>query len=59
MPAYHASHARSNNSLSGMLDPRLGPAWPLMEYLMIYTNQLRGPIPPSFAAMGRLKNLYL
>ena len=52
-------HARSKNALTGTLDPGLGRAWPLMEVLEFSENQLRGPIPPSFAAMGRLWKLYL
>ena len=41
------------------MDPSLGRGWPLMESLRLETNQLRGPIPPGFAAMGRLKTLFL
>ena len=52
-------HARSDNTLTGTLDPGLGRGWPLVEHLDLGTNQLRGPIPASFAAMGRLKNLHL
>ena len=52
-------HVRSNNSLTGTLDPSLGRAWPMMEDLHLATNELRGPIPPSFAAMGRLNRLAL
>jgi hypothetical protein len=51
--------ARSENGLTGTLDPGLGRGWPLMEELYLSTNRLRGPIPPSFAAMGRLKSLGL
>jgi hypothetical protein len=58
-PARQPPHARSKNSLTGTLDPGLGQGWPLLEELALSFNQLRGPIPPSFAAMGRLKTLYL
>ena len=30
-----------------------------MEFLRISKNRLRGPLPPSFAAMARLKTLLL
>jgi hypothetical protein len=30
-----------------------------MEVLGLDINRLHGPIPPSFAAMGRLEKLYL
>jgi hypothetical protein len=52
-------HAYSNNSLTGTLDPGLGRGWPLMEDLQLHINQLRGPIPPSFADMKPLKKLHL
>jgi hypothetical protein len=58
-PARPPPYARSKNALTGTLGPGLGQGWPLMEKLGLNTNQLRGPIPPSFAAMGRLKSLYL
>ena len=58
-PATTSSRARSNNSLTSTLDPGLGQGWPLMEDLELSVNKLRGPLPASFAAMGRLKVLYL
>ena len=50
---------RSKNALTGTLDPGLGRGWPLVEELMLNTNKLRGPIPPSFANMSRLNKLNL
>ena len=59
-PARHRfAHARSNNSMTGTLEPGLGRVWPLMELLVLGRNRLRGSIPASFAAMGRLKLLYI
>ena len=52
-------YARSTNALTGTLDPGLGRGWPLMEVLELSDNQLRGPLPPSFAAMNRLQMLDL
>ena len=50
-------HVCSDNSLTGTLDPGLGRGWPLMEELMLSTNQLRGPIPLSLNDMSRLRML--
>ena len=50
---------RSGNALTGTLDPSLEQGWPLMEDLDMGINQLRGPVPPSFSVMGRLKRLGL
>ena len=58
-PATASRQTSTNNALTGTLDAGLGRAWPLMEELMLDRNQLRGPIPPSFTAMGRLKRLLL
>ena len=58
-PPKKTPHARSGNALTGTLDPGLGRGWLMMEDLGLAINQLRGPIPPSFASMGRLNTLNL
>jgi hypothetical protein len=49
----------SNNRLSGTLSPDFGVAWQAMEELALNTNGFIGPLPNQWAAMGRLKKLYI
>ena len=52
-------HPRSDKKLSGGLSPALGAAWQGLEDLQLYSNELSGALPAEWAAMGKLRRLYL
>lgn len=47
----------SLNHLTGTLPPQYGPAWRNMELLLIGANDLEGPLPDEWGALGNAKKI--